>query len=158
LFGHCAFSALGVAAHIVGPAAPGIHAPDHDIYPPVQDQLVLELEVWVLGAERPDVLLGSENYRLSLLLYQNLVRATGQPKSDCSFGHRSNYAVMQERQRQWFLQRHPLELLEQPHMKHVVDAGAGRQSQSNSDFIDELGDAIWPYVTRLELAGDSLGQ
>jgi hypothetical protein len=51
-----------------------------------------------------------------------------------------------------------MELLEQPHMKHVVDAGAGRQSQSDNDFIDELGDAIWPYVMRLELAGDSLGQ
>jgi hypothetical protein len=158
LFGHCVFSALGVAAHVAGPVAPGIRAPDHDISPPVQDQLVLKLEVWVLGAKRPDVLPGRGSCRLSLPLYQNLVHAAGQSKSDCSFRHRSNCAVMQERQRRWFLRRHPLELLEQSHMKHVVDAGAGRQSQSDNDFIDELGDAIWPYVMRLELAGDSLGQ
>jgi hypothetical protein len=155
LFGPCAFSVLGVAAHVAGPAAPGIRAPDHDISPPVEDQLE---EVWVLGVKRPDVLPGRGSCRLSLPLYQNLVHAAGQPKSDCSVGHRSNGTVMQERQRRWFLRRRPLELLEQSHMKHVVDARAGRQGQSDSDFIDGLGDAIWPYVTRLELAGDSLGQ
>jgi hypothetical protein len=110
--------------------------------PPVQDQLVLELEVWVLGAERPDVLPSRGSCRLSLPLYQNLVHPAGQPKLDCSFGHRSNCTVMQERQRRWFRRRRPMELLEQPHMKHVVDAGAGRQSQADSDFIDELGDAV----------------
>jgi hypothetical protein len=38
--------------------APGVNAPDHDISRPVENQLVLELEGWVLGAESVDILPG----------------------------------------------------------------------------------------------------
>ena len=39
-----AYCALRVTAHVTGSAAPGIRAPDHDISPPVEEQLVLELD------------------------------------------------------------------------------------------------------------------
>jgi hypothetical protein len=153
--GHRAFL---VAAHVTGPAAPGVRAPDHDISPPVQDQLVLELEIRVLGAERLDVLPGRGSCRLALPLHKNLVHPAGQAETHSAFGLRSNRAMMQGRQRRWIRRGCPLELLEQPHVKHVVDAGAGQQGKADSDFIDELGDAVRPKETRLELASDSLGK
>jgi hypothetical protein len=41
--------------------------------------------------------------------------------------------MMQGRQGRWISRRRPLELLEQSHVKHVVDAGSGWQGQANSD-------------------------
>jgi hypothetical protein len=66
--------------------------------------------------------------------------------------------MMQGRQRRWISRRCTLELLEQPHVKHVVDVGAGWQGKANCDVIDKLGDAIRPKEPRLKLAMDSLGK
>jgi hypothetical protein len=66
--------------------------------------------------------------------------------------------MMQGRQGQWISRRCPLELLEQPHVKHVVDAGAGRQGKANGDVIDKLGDAVRPKELWLKLVKDSLGK
>jgi hypothetical protein len=66
--------------------------------------------------------------------------------------------MMQGRQGRWISRRRPLELLEQSHVEHVVDAGSGWQGQSNRDFIDKLGDVIRPKEPRLKLAVDTLGK
>ncbi|KAG8062666.1 hypothetical protein GUJ93_ZPchr0003g17169 [Zizania palustris] len=56
LHGRCALGrALLGLAHVSGPMAPGVCAPDHDISLPVESQLVLELELWELGAEWGDI-------------------------------------------------------------------------------------------------------
>ena len=50
----------------------------------------------------------------------------------------------------------PLVLIEQPHMEHVVDAGAGRKLQPNGDLVDKFGDAVWSKEARLQFAAHSL--
>jgi hypothetical protein len=50
----------------------------------------------------------------------------------------------------------PLVLIEQPHMEHIVDAGAGRKLQPDADLVDEFDDAVRPEETRLQFAAHSL--
>jgi hypothetical protein len=136
----------------------GVCAPDHDISLPLEDQLVLKLESWVLGAERLDVLPSCRSCRLALPFHQDLAHPASQAVTHSTCRLRNNRAMMQGRQGQWISRRRPLELLEQSHVKHVVDVGSGWQGQSNRDFIDKLGDAIRPKEPRLKLVVDTLGK
>jgi hypothetical protein len=43
-------------------------------------------------------------------------------------------------------------------MEDVVDAGAWRKSQPDSDLVDELDDAVWSEEAQPELANRGLGQ
>jgi hypothetical protein len=45
-----------------------------------------------------------------------------------------------------------LELLEQPHMEHIMNARPGWQGEANSHLVDHLRDTVGPEETRLELA------
>jgi hypothetical protein len=132
--------------------------PDHDISLPLEDQLVLELESWVLGVERSDVLPSYRSCRLALPFHQDLAHPASQAVKHSTCRLRNNRAMMQGRQGRWINRRRPLELLEQSHVKHVVDAGSGWQGQANRDFIDKLGDAIRPKEPRLMLVVDTLGK
>jgi hypothetical protein len=116
----------------------GVRAPDHDISLPLEDQLVRELESWVLGVERLDVLPSCRSCRLALPFHQDLAHPVSQAVMHNTCRLRNNRAMMQGRQGQWISRRRSLELLEQSHMKHVMDAGSGWQGQSNRDFIDKL--------------------
>jgi hypothetical protein len=51
---------------------------------------------------------------------------------------------------------HPL--LQEAHMKDVMELGARGKLQANSDIVDELGDAVGPEVPWLQLALDRRGQ
>ena len=61
--------------------------------------------------------------------------------------------IGQRRRRVW---RRPIELLEEPHVKHIVYPCTSRQSLADSDVIDELDDAVGSKVARLELPDDGL--
>ena len=81
-----------------------------------------------------------------------------QTETDSTFWLRGDGTMMQRRQGRRSVQHRPLELLEQPHMEHIVNASSGRQGEADRDVVDQLGDAVWPEEVRLELAGDSLGE
>ena len=51
-----------------------------------------------------------------------------------------------------------MKLLEDTDMEHIVNASSGRQVEANGDVVDDLGDAIWPVVSGLQLAGARVGQ
>jgi len=51
-----------------------------------------------------------------------------------------------------------MELLQQPDVEHIMDAGAWRQGETDGDVVDQFGDAIGPEETWPELAGDRLGK
>jgi hypothetical protein len=57
----------------------------------------------------------------------------------------------------WSIQWRPVELLVETDVKHIVQPGARREGQMNSDIVDELDDAVRTEVARLELFGDGLG-
>jgi hypothetical protein len=44
-----------------------------------------------------------------------------------------------------------VELLEETHVEHVVDAGTRRQLQAGGDLIDELGDVVGPIEAGAQL-------
>ncbi|PVH35028.1 hypothetical protein PAHAL_7G088800 [Panicum hallii] len=69
---------------------------------------------------------------------------------------RTNGAMMQEWQWGRLRWGRPVVLLQQPHMEHIVDAGAGRKLQPNGDLVDEFDDAVRPEETRLQLAAHRL--
>lgn len=52
------FYALRVMAYVTSSTMPRISAPDHDISLPVEEKLILELELWVLCAEWLDIFQG----------------------------------------------------------------------------------------------------
>ena len=94
--------------------APGVCAPDHDISPPVDEQLVLELEHWILGMELLHVFLGCWD--------KDMMHPTGQMATDCAFRLRSDRAMVQRRQ---WRERWSLEFLEQPDVEHNMNASSG---------------------------------
>jgi hypothetical protein len=74
----CRLRALRVAADVSGPAAPRILTPDHDISPPVEEQLVLELKLWIFGTKGLDVFPRSRRCRLTLPLNEDLLDSSRQ--------------------------------------------------------------------------------
>jgi hypothetical protein len=64
----------------------------------------------------------------------------------------TNGAMIQERQWRRLCWGRPVVLLEQPHMEHIVDAGAGRKLQPDGDLVDECDDAVRPEEARLQFA------
>ena len=64
--------------------------------------------------------------------------------------------MMKRRKGRWSISGRPMELLEESHVEHVMDACSGRQREADGDVVDQLGDAIRPEEARLELAGDCL--
>jgi hypothetical protein len=136
-------------------SAPRICVPDHDISPPVVEQLVLDLEFRILDAEQLNVFPSSRCCQLALPLDKNLEHPVSQTRTYGAFWLRGNDAMVHRRQGRggW-----PLELLEQPHVEHVVNAGSKRQSEVDGDVVDQLDDVVRPEEVCLELVGDSLGK
>ena len=56
-----------------GVAGPRVGAAPHDISPPLEVQLVLELKIWVCGAKLVEVLLGRRSCWFALPLDQHLL-------------------------------------------------------------------------------------
>jgi hypothetical protein len=51
-----------------------------------------------------------------------------------------------------------MELLQEAHMEHVVQASLRWESKADGNLVDHLGDVVGPEVAWLELAGSGLGQ
>ena len=67
-------------------------------------------------------------------------------------------AIVDGRQGRWSSRNRPNELLEESHMKHIMQLGTRRQLEANGDGVDELDYAVWPVVSGLQLALGDLGQ
>jgi len=117
--------------------------PLHDISPPVEEQLVLELERRILGAEWLDVLPSRRRRGLPFPLDQYLAHTTSQACPYCTFRLRGNGSMMNMRQRRRSIRRRPLELLEAD-VEHVVKTSPRRQGEADSDVVDQLDDAVGP--------------
>ena len=52
-------------------------------------------------------------------------------------------------QGRWSSQNRPNELLEESHMKHIMQLGTRRQLEANDDRVDELDYAVRPVVSGL---------
>ena len=63
--------------------------------PPVEEQLVLELELRILGAEQVDVFPSSRRGGLALPLDKDLMHPTSQPEAHGTFWFWGNSAMMQ---------------------------------------------------------------
>ena len=126
--------------------------------PPVEEQLVPELELRKLGTERLHILPCRRRCRLTLPLDENLCDSARQPETHRTCWSWGNGAVVKNRQGRWSIWWLPLKLLEQPYVENIMKTGALRKSKADSDIIDQLDDAIGPEETRLELAGDRLWQ
>jgi hypothetical protein len=71
---------LGCPAYVTGATSPGVGDVVHDISPPLDHQLILELERWVLGGEGVEVFPCGGCYGFSLLADEHL----SNPASDVS--------------------------------------------------------------------------
>jgi hypothetical protein len=78
----------------MGPMAPIVGAPTHDISLPVESQLVLELELWELGAERGDIFPCSQRCRCTLPLDEDLMDTSGQSIPHNTLGLQIDGAMM----------------------------------------------------------------
>ena len=142
----------------MGSPAPAIRARPHDISPPVEEQLVLELERRILGAEWLDVLPSRRRRGLPFPLDQYLAHTTSQTCLYCTFRLRGNGSMMNMRQRRRSIRRRPLELLEEADVEHVVKTSPRRQGEVDSDVVDQLDDAVGPVEPRFKLARGGLDQ
>jgi hypothetical protein len=97
--------------------------------PPIEEQLVLELEFRILDAKRLNIFLSSRCCRLALPLDKNLEHPASQTRTYGALWLRGG--------RRW-----PPELLEHPHVEHVVNASSRRQSEADGDVVDQLGDTV----------------
>ena len=129
----------------------------HDISPPVEEQLVLELEGRVLGGEGLDVFPCSRCSRLALPLDKDLAHTTRQSCLHGLLRLWNRCTMVDGGQRWWSIRRRPAELLEETDVEHIVQPSARRKGQTDSDVVDEFDDAVGAEVARLELAGDGLG-
>jgi hypothetical protein len=152
------FGVLLRTADVPGSATPSVRAPEHDIFLPAKNQLVLELERRVLSAECRRVFPCSRCRRSSLPLYEGLGHTTDDAIAHCARRFGVDGSMSQRRQRWCCCRWLASKFLQQPYVENVVDAGAGWQGEANSDVVDELGDAVRSAKTGLELAAGGLGQ
>jgi hypothetical protein len=132
--------------------------PGHDISPLLKRQLVPELKCWIFGVERLDIFPGGRCRGLTLPLDQDLLDSTSDTPTDNAFQLRSNGAVVDRRKWRRSLWRSAMELLQEAHMEHAVQASLRWESEADNNLVDHFGDAVGPEVARLELAGGGLGQ
>jgi hypothetical protein len=144
----CARCAFGGTVHVT---ATPVRAPPHDISPPLETQLVLELKVGVLDAELVEVLPGSGLRQLAAPADKYLMNPTRQASlldTQQLWNHR---AVVDGRQDWWRGRRCTDELLEHANMEHIMKSGTQGQGQfqANSDIVDDLDDAVGSHKSGL---------
>jgi len=87
-----------------------------------------------------------------------LMHATSQTRTHRAFRLRNDRSMQQRWKRRGRVWRRTMELLQQPDVEHIMDAGAWRQGETDGDVVDQFGDAVGPEETWPELAGDRLGK
>jgi hypothetical protein len=126
--------------------------------PPLEKQLVRELESWIFRTELRNIFPRSIGGCRALPVNEYLMHATSQTRTHRTFRLRNDRSMQQRWKRRGRVWRRTMEPLQQPDVEHIMDAGAWRQGETDRDVVDQLGDAVGPEETWLELAGDRLGK
>jgi len=136
----------------LSPRSSAVVAPPHDISPPLDEQLVLELEARVAVNEAVGVFPGGRCVGLPLPVYQELANASGQAGTDDALWFRNGGAIVDRRQAWWCSRRRAYEALQEADVEDVVKASARRQLELVGHLIDDGDDAVRAVVARSELA------
>jgi len=143
---------FGCPAYVAGATSPGVGDAVHDISPPLDYQLVLELERWILGGEGIEVFPCGGCYWFSLPTDEHLPNTASDASAHSTFRLGTDGSMMNSWQRWWRRGRRAHPFLEEADMEHVMKLGAWRQLKTYSHLVDELGDAVRPKEAGLQLA------
>jgi len=126
--------------------------------PPLDEQLILELEGWKPVMKGVQVFPYSRCSRFTFPLDEHLVDPLGQASVHCEFRLRLHRTVVHgwERWQSIWWVAHPL--LQEADVEDIMELGTRRSGEADSHVVDELRDAVGPEEAWLQLPFGRLGQ
>jgi hypothetical protein len=123
--------------------------------PPLDEQLVLELEFRVAVNEAVEVFPSGRRGGLALPANKNLTNTPRQASLHNAFRLWHDRAIVERRQHRRLNGRWTNMFLQQRDVEDIVDAGSRWQLETVSDTVDDGADAEWPVEARAQLASGS---
>jgi hypothetical protein len=104
-----------------------VAAAPHDISPPLEEQLVLELELRETCGEAVSLLPSGRGRRLSLPADKKVADTVRHARTHHALWLEDDRAMVDWRQGRWCVRRSPFERLEQADVEDIVEAGPWRK-------------------------------
>jgi hypothetical protein len=119
--------------------------------PPLDEQLVLELEAGVTVDETVRVFPSGRCSGLTLPMNQERADSSGEARASDLFRLGDGSTVVDRRKGWWSGGRRAHELLQEANMEHIVETRTWWQLQAVCHIVDDGGDTVGPVEPRLEL-------